>query len=256
MNFETLLIEKHSHVAVLTLNRPPNNAVSFIMLQEIDQALTELAADNGVRALVITGAGEKSFCAGMDVMDAVNHPEVGEIGRALWTRVDLFEKPTFAAINGHALGGGCELALASHFRYMADNANAKIGCPEVNLGIIPGWGGTQRMTRLLGRVKALDLMLFCKRLSAGEALSIGLVDGIFAPEELMPRVMDIAAALSEKAPLAVRAAILASTTFMYKGMDEGLKAEEAASKVCVASKDAVEGFTAFIQKRKPEFKGE
>lgn len=256
MNFETLLIERHAYVAVLTLNRPPNNAVSYIMLQEIDKALTELAADRDVRALVITGAGEKSLCAGMDVMDAINHPDVGDVGRALWTRVDLFEKPTFAAINGHALGGGCELALACHFRYMAENANAKIGCPEVNLGITPGWGGTQRMTRLLGRSKALELMLFCKRLSPREALSIGLVDGLFAPDELMPKVMEMAAALSEKAPLSVRAVIQASTTFVNKGMDEGLKAEEAGSRICSSSKDAIEGFTAFMQKRKPEFKGE
>ncbi len=256
MDFETLLIERHAYVAVLTLNRPANNAVSYTMLQEIDKALNELSADSDVRALVITGTGEKSFCAGMDVMDAINHPDVGDVGRALWTRVDLFEKPTFAAINGHALGGGCELALACHFRYMADNAKAKIGCPEVNLGIIPGWGGTQRMTRLLGRSRALDLMLNCKRLDPREALSIGLVDGVFAPEELLPKVMEMAAALSEKAPLAVRAAIQSSTAFEFKGMDEGLKTEAATSKVCSSSKDAIEGFTAFMQKRKPEFKGE
>ena len=122
----------------------------------------------------------------------MSHPDVGEVGRALWTKVDLFEKPTIAAINGHALGGGCELALACHFRYMADNPKAVMGCPEINLGITPGWGGTQRMTRLLGRTKALDLMLQAKRLSPKEALDIGLVERLFAPEQLMPQVMEIA----------------------------------------------------------------
>jgi enoyl-CoA hydratase/carnithine racemase len=256
MSYETLLLEKQGYVSVLTLNRPPANSVSHVMLGEMDKALAEVAADNEARVLVITGAGDRCFCAGMDVNDSMSHPEVGEIGRALWTKVDLFEKPTIAALNGHTLGGGCELALACHFRYMADSPKAVIGCPEINLGIIPGWGGTQRMTRLLGRAKALDLMLNAKRLSPKEALAIGLVEAVFAPDQLMPRVMEIAASLSERAPLAARAIIKASNTFLAKGIEEGLKAEASESRVCVASKDAAEGFTAFIQKRKPEFKGE
>jgi enoyl-CoA hydratase/carnithine racemase len=256
MGYETLLLEKQGNVAVLTLNRPPTNSVSYVMLQELDKVFGEVANDKEARVLVITGSGDRCFSAGMDVSDAMSHPDVGEVGRALWTKVDLFEKPTIAAINGHALGGGCELALACHFRYMADNPKAVIGCPEINLGITPGWGGTQRMTRLLGRTKALDLMLNAKRLSPKEALDIGLVERLFAPEQLMPHVMEIAKALSERAPLSVCAIIQASTTFLYKGIEEGLKAEAAGSKVCVASKDAIEGFTAFMQKRKPDFKGE
>lgn len=256
MAYETLLLGKQGKVVVLTLNRPANNAVSYVMLGEIDKALEEVASDKDARVLVITGSGEKSFCAGMDVADAVNHPDVGPVGRALWTRVDRFEKPVIAAINGHALGGGCELALACHFRYMADNENAKMGCPELNLGIIPGWGGTQRLTRLLGRSKALELMLLSKRLTPKEALEVGLVDGLYPPEQLMPKVMELAVTISEKAPLAVRAVIRAVQAHMDKGMDEGLKVETEQSSICATSKDAVEGFTAFLQKRKPEFKGE
>jgi enoyl-CoA hydratase/carnithine racemase len=256
MGYETVILERRERVAVLTLNRPPNNAVSYTMLGEIDKVLDEIASDKEVRVLVITGAGDRSFCAGMDVGDAVSHPDVGEVGRALWTKVDLFEKPTFAAINGHALGGGCELVLACHFRFMTDNPKALIGCPEVNLGITPGWGGTQRMTRLLGRSKALELMLFCKRLSAKEALDIGLVDKLFAPDQLMLQVMEVATVLSEKAPLSVRAVIQAATAHVNKGIEEGLKAEAAGSKICASSKDAIEGFTAFMEKRKPVFKGE
>jgi enoyl-CoA hydratase/carnithine racemase len=256
MDYETLLLEIQGHVAVLTLNRPPTNSVSYAMLQELDKVFDEVANDMDVRALVITGAGDRCFSAGMDVADAMSHPDVGDIGRALWIKVDRFEKPIIAAINGHALGGGCELALVCHFRFMAENDKAKMGCPELNLGIIPGWGGTQTMTRLLGRTKALELILFSKRLSPQEALSIGLVDGLYPPEELIPKVMEKARALAEKAPLAVRATINATLAHVEKGMVAGLKAEAEGSKICVKSKDAIEGFTAFMQKRKPEFKGE
>jgi len=256
MGYETLLLEKQGHVAVLTLNRPPTNSVSYAMLQELDKVFDEVANDMDVRALVITGAGDRCFSAGMDVADAMSHPDVGDIGRALWIKVDRFEKPIIAAINGHALGGGCELALVCHFRFIAENDKAKMGCPELNLGIIPGWGGTQTMTRLLGRAKALDLILFSKRLSPQEALAIGLVDGLYPPEELIPKVMEMAQALAEKAPLAVRATINATLAHVEKGMVAGLKAEAEGSKICVKSKDAIEGFTAFMQKRKPEFKGE
>jgi enoyl-CoA hydratase/carnithine racemase len=255
MDYETLLLEKYGFVGVLTLNRPPSNAVSHRMLHEIAAVLDELDSDRETRVLVFTGAGDRSFSAGMDVGDSIAHPDVGEIGRALWTRIDLFQKPTIAAINGHALGGGCELALACHFRFMGDNPRAVIGCPEINLGIAPGWGGTQRLPRLLGRTKALDLMLNARRLSPAEALNIGLVDKLFPPEELMPRVMEYARAISERAPLAARTIIQAVNTFMDEGIEAGLRVEEEGNKVCVASKDAAEGFAAFMEKRKPVFKG-
>ncbi|MDT8272499.1 MAG: enoyl-CoA hydratase-related protein [Desulfomonilia bacterium] len=256
MGYDTLLVEKQGTIAVLTLNRPPNNAVSYTMLQEIDRALDELGSDHGVRVVVITGAGDRSFCAGMDVSDAVNHPDIGDVGRAVWTKVDRFDKPVIAAINGHALGGGCELSLACHFRYMAKSDRARIGCPELNLGIIPGWGGTQRLTRLLGRTKALDLILLSKRLTPEEALACGLVDALYPAEELMSEAMKMARTLSEKAPLAVRGALRAVQAYLDKGMDEGLKVEAQGSQICAGSKDAIEGFTAFLEKRPPAFKGE
>lgn len=256
MSYETLILDRQGHVAVLTLNRPPTNSISYAMLGELDRALDEVAADKDSRVLVITGTGDRCFSAGMDVADAISHPDVGDVGRVLWTKVDLFEKPTIAAINGHALGGGCELALACHFRFMTDNPKALMGCPELNLGIIPGWGGTQRMTRLLGRTKALELMLNSKRLSPEETLAIGLAERLFSPEMLMPQVMEIATALAEKAPLAVRAVIRSVNAYAYNGIDEGLKMESEQSKICATSKDAIEGFTAFMNKKKPEFKGE
>ncbi len=256
MSYETLLLDRQGKVAVLTLNRPPQNAVSYAMLGEIEKAIEEVASDKDARVLVITGSGERSFSAGMDVGDAISHPDVGEVGRALWTKIDRLEKPTIAAINGHALGGGCELALACHFRFMASSERAKIGCPELNLGIIPGWGGTQRLTRLLGRSKALELMLRSKRLSPDEALAIGLVDGVYPPDQLMSQVMELANELSEKAPLAVRAVIRAVRAHLEKGIDAGLQVETDEVAIVTKSADAVEGFTAFMEKRKPNFKGE
>lgn len=256
MGFETISLDVASHVALLTLNRPPMNSVTWNMVHEIEKAIEELQNDKDVRVLVITGSGEKAFCAGMDIGDAVAHPDVGDVGRGIWSKVDRFTKPTFAAINGHALGGGCELTLCCHFRFMTDNPKALIGCPELNLAIIPGWGGTQRMTRLLGRGKALNLILNSKRLSSQEALNIGLVDGIFPQDQIMPQVMEMARALAEKAPIAAQAAVNATTTFLHEGIEEGLKAEGDGAHRCVASKDAAEGFMAFMEKRKPVFKGE
>ena len=255
MGYETLLLEKRGKVAVLTLNRPANNAVSYAMLGEIDRALDEVASDGEVRVLVITGCGEKSFCAGMDVARCGEPPGRGRGGPGLWTRL-TGSRSRYAAHQAAILGGGCELALACHFRYMAASDKARIGCPELNLGIIPGWGGTQRLTRLLGRSKALDLMLFSRRLNPEEALAIGLVDGVYPPDQLMPRVMEKAAELSEKAPLAVRAVLCSVQAHLDKGMDDGLKVETEQSNICAASKDAIEGFTAFLEKRKPQFRGE
>ncbi len=256
MAYETLLLEKQGYIAILTLNRPPTNSVSYAMLEELDRVFDELASDKEVRVLVLTGAGDRCFCAGMDVADAVNHPDVGPKGAAIWKKLDRFEKPVIAAINGHALGGGCELALAAHFRLMTDNPKALMGCPELNLGIIPGWGGTQRMARLLGRTKALDLILFSRRLSPEQALAVGLVEKVCPASSLLDEALSMARELSERPPIAVKAVLRAVSVGLDVGIEEGYKAEAEGSRMAATSKDAVEGFTAFMQKRKPEFKGE
>jgi enoyl-CoA hydratase/carnithine racemase len=254
MAFENIILEKKGHIGVLTLNRPPANSVNLVTLEEIDSALDDLDSDKNIRVVIITGAGEKGFSAGFDVSDAANADKVGPKGQEVWTKVERLSKPVIAAINGYAFGGGCELALACTFRLMTEGA--KIGLTELNLGIIPGWGGTQRMPRVVGKAKALDLILFSKRLTAAEALEIGLVDKVFASGEFMSEVFDLASILAKRPPIAVSSVLKAINAGLEKGLDEGTKVELEGSRTVAKSKDAMEGFTAFFEKREPSFKGE
>lgn len=256
MEYTNLILDKHGHIGTLTLNRPPTNAVNLATLVEFNQALDDLEQDKAIRVVIITGAGEKGFSAGFDVSDAANGEKVGPLGQKTWTRVDRFPKPVIAAINGFAFGGGCELALACHFRFMVDAPKALIGLTELNLGIIPGWGGTQRMTRLLGKSKALDLIFFSKRLRASEALAIGLIDYVCAPSEVMPHALAMASKLAERAPIAVSCVLNAVTAHLDQGIDAGLQVEQNGVTTVKYSLDAREGFMAFFEKRSPVFKGE
>jgi enoyl-CoA hydratase/carnithine racemase len=254
MEFQNILYTKQGYIGTLTLNRPPANAINLATLLDIDKALDEAEADKEIRCLIITGAGEKGFSAGFDVSDPAGAGATGPKGQEVWTRIDRLSKPVIAAINGYAFGGGCELAMASTFRVMQENA--RIGLTELNLGIIPGWGGTQRMPRILGKSKALDLILFSKRLTAQEALEIGLVDRVSKVGELMKDVMEMAEVLATRPPLAVKAVLNAVNVGIEKGLDEGIKVELEGIRMVSSSKDAVEGITAFMQKRKANFTGE
>jgi enoyl-CoA hydratase/carnithine racemase len=255
MNAQNILFEKKDHIAVVTMNRPPANSWNMGAMVEFEKILDDLEQDKSIRVIVLTGAGEKCFSAGMDVKDPPRS-ENRSIGQDLWRRVERFPKPIIAAINGHALGGGLELAMACHFRIMADSPNIQIGLTELNLGLIPGWGGTQRMVRLLGKAKALELILLSKRLSAQEALSLGLVNRITPPEKLMADTLDFAGWLAERPPLAVSSVLKSISAGIYEGMDAGLAMEVECSKMLAKSKDVIEGFTAFMEKRKPVFTGE
>jgi enoyl-CoA hydratase/carnithine racemase len=226
------------------------------MMQEFKSAVIEAEADQGVRVIVLTGEGDKCFSAGFDVSDAANAHRTSPIGRTVWTRLDRLSKPVIAAINGFALGGGFELALSCHFRIMADKPDATVGLTELNLGIMPGWGGTQRLTRIVGRPRALELILFSKRLGAAEALSLGLVDRVVPAERLMAEAMAMAHFLAKRPPLAVKAVLRAISAFDYHDMEAGLEAEERGSAVVGRSRDREEGFAAFLEKREPVFKGE
>lgn len=256
MSYANLLVDVKNYIATVTINKPPVNSVNLATILELEKAFDELAASKDVRVIILTGSGDKAFSAGFDVSDAGNAAKAGEEGQRVWTRIFRYTKPVIAAVNGFAFGGGCELAMACHFRLMVDTPKAKIGLTELNLGIIPGWAGTQRMTALLGRTKALELILFSKRLSAPEALAIGLVDKVCAPENLMNEAMAMAQPLTTRPPLAVESVLKAVATGMDFTFDEGLKVELAGTKRVSTSRDAIEGFSAFFEKRDPVFKGE
>jgi len=249
-------VEIKDHIAILTINHPPANTWNWATVSDFEKALDQVETDKDVRVVILTGAGSKCFSAGFDVSDAANSYRIGPKGCELWKRVDCFAKPVIAAINGHTLGGGLELALCCHFRLMADNPKAKIGLTELNLGIIPGWGGTQRLSAVVGKAKALDMILFSKRLNAREALEIGLVNQVFAPEKLMYEALSFAETLAKRPPIAVQCVLKAMAAGAYEGIDRGLEVESEGSNEVGKSKDSKEGFTAFFEKREPQFKGE
>ncbi|MDZ4164487.1 MAG: enoyl-CoA hydratase-related protein, partial [Smithellaceae bacterium] len=249
-------LEIDGHIGIVTLNHPPANAFNLATMEDLEEILDQVQEDKNIRVVIITGGGEKGFSAGFDVSDAANAHKTAPKGRVQWTRIDRFSKPIIAAINGFALGGGCELALACHFRLMSDSPKAFIGLTELNLGIIPGWGGTQRMMRQVGRSKAMELILLSRRLSGREALEIGLVDQVAAPEELRGKALELARALAEKPPIAVGCVLRAMSAGQYEGIEAGLRAEEEGSAQVTKSRDAMEGFAAFLEKRKPNFTGE
>jgi enoyl-CoA hydratase/carnithine racemase len=256
MELENIKLEKKNHVALITIDHPPANAWNLATMLDFEKAIDDVEADKDVRVVVLTGAGEKCFSAGFDVSDAANSHETSPKGCALWRRIDRFPKPVIAAINGFALGGGLELALCCQFRIMADAPKVMLGLTELNLGIIPGWGGTQRLPLVVGKAKALDMILFSKKLGAQEAREIGLVNQISTPENLMADVFAFAEKLAQRPPIAVSCVLNAVSTGSYEGLDEGLRMETEGSKIVGASKDCIEGFTAFLEKRDAVFTGE
>ncbi len=255
MSYSNIIVSTNDFVTTITLNRPPTNSVNLGVREELFQAVTELEKSKETRVVIITGAGEKGFCAGMDLSDVANISN-GPNGNTIMNAISRSRKPYIAAINGYALGGGCETALACHFRLMTDNPKALIGLPEVNLGITPGWGGVQRMPRLLGKSKALEIILFSKRLSAPEALAVGLVDKVCPAADLMKEAEAFAAVLAKRPPLAVAAVLDGMNVGLDKGIDEGLRVDTEWITKLVISKDATEGITAFLEKREAKFIGE
>ena len=256
MELVNFIIEKKEHVAILTINHAPANAWNLATMEDFKKALDDVENDKNVRVVILTGAGEKCFSAGFDVSDAGNAPTIAPMGRELWRRVDRFPKPVIAAINGMALGGGLELALSCHFRIMVDSPKAKIGLTELNLGIIPGWGGTQRLSAIVGKAKALDMILFSKRIDANEALQIGLVTKVSEQGKILDDALELANILAKRPPIAVSCVLKAMSAGEYEGKDQGLIVEAQGSDLVATSKDAIEGFMSFLQKREPNFTGE
>ncbi len=255
MQLDNIILTKQKYMATITINHPPVNAWNWATMQDFEQALDAVENDSDVRVVILTGAGEKCFSAGFDVSDAGNAHQTSPKARQLWRRIDRFPKPVIAAINGYALGGGLELAMCCQFRIMVNTPEAMVGLTELNLGIIPGWGGTQRLPLLVGKAKALDMILFSRKISATEALEAGLVNQVSTPGRLMDDARALAEKLATRPPLAVSCVLQAIAAGTYEGLDAGLKVEEEGSKIVGQSDDCKEGFSAFLEKRKPEFKG-
>jgi len=256
--YETLLVEKQDRVAIVTINRPDKrNALNIKTREEGAAVLEELRADDSIGVVVFTGAGDKAFVAGADIAEFAGRTSITQravmLGRSLFTAVDSFPKPVIAMINGYCLGGGCELALACDIRIASETAS--FGQPEINLGIIPGGGGTQRLTRLVGEGKAMELILTGAIIDANTAFNIGLVNHVVPADQLRTRTLEIAARMADKGPIALQLAKEAVKIASRSNLDEGLRREVDLFALCFSTEDKDEGVSAFLEKRKPAFKG-
>ncbi len=258
--YEALLVERDDPIMLITINRPKVlNALSQIVLTELEQAIDEAASEEGVRAVIITGAGDRAFAAGADIselqalesgLEGQNHSHNAH--RLLLKMVDL-PKPIIMAVNGYALGGGCELAMAGDIILASDNA--RLGQPEINLGIIPGFGGTFRLPRLVGRTKAMELILTGDHVDAQEALRIGLVNQVVPREELLVKAKELASKIASKSPAAVKLAKHAVNEGLEIDLRSAADLEASYFGLAIGTEDRREGTSAFLEKRSPNFTG-
>jgi enoyl-CoA hydratase len=259
MPFDNLLLERDEAVALVTIHRPTVlNALNMATLDELRCVILDLKNDDSVRAVILTGSGEKAFVAGADINElAVQAPIAGRehalAGQHVLDLIENMGKPVIAAINGYALGGGCELALACTLRIAADTA--RLGQPEINLGILPGYAGTQRLSRLVGKARAMELILTGAQISASEAERIGLVNRVVPAAALLTEAKKLAGALARQAPIAVRYIIDAINHGLEMPFVEGCRFEATLFGLVAASEDMREGMRSFLEKRKPEFTG-
>lgn len=257
MTYETLLVDIREGVAVVTINRPDvRNAVNAQVQADIRAALASIRVDDSVGAVIFTGAGDKAFIAGADIGQLASytlHTDLASDMQRLYDMIEDFEKPTIAAVNGYALGGGCELAMACDIRIAGDNA--RFGLPETNLSVLPGAGGTQRLARLIGTGRAIEMILTGRMIDAAEAARVGLVTDVVAQDELLARARETAGKILAKGPLAVRLAKLVVRSGMDADQRTGLVVERLAQALLYTSDDKREGAEAFLAKRRPEFTG-
>ena len=256
MAYETLQFAREESFAVITLNRPPANAISEQLVTDLNAALTSVEDDDSVRAVIITGAGDKIFCAGADLGSAFSGGNVDtfiRFGNSVMRKIERFPKPVIAAINGHALGGGCEIAMACHFRILKESA--RMGQTESNLGIIPGYGGTQRLPRLVGRTKALEFLILGTQVPAQECLALGLATRLSKDGETLNDAKALARQIAKRPPVATRLIIEAVDEGLEAPIDKATDIEVRAFLKTLKTEDASEGIQAFFAKREPDFKG-
>ncbi len=256
--YQNILLEQDGKIGILKINRPKAlNALNSEVLMDLDQAVDDIAANDSIEVLIITGEG-KAFVAGADItqmkdLDFEAGRKFGQLGQGVFRKIEKLEKPTIAAVNGFALGGGCELAMCCDIRVASEKA--KFGQPEVGLGIIPGFSGTQRLSRLVGVSKAKELILTGDHITAREAEQICLVNKTVSPDKLMEEAKNLAKRILKNSPIAVKYANMAIKRGFETDIDTGICIESDLFGMCFASNDQKEGMTAFIEKRKPEFSG-
>ncbi len=258
MNFENILVEKKDKIAQIIINRPSKlNALNKATIEELHQAFKQLDVDKATRAIIITGSGEKAFVAGADISEFANFNEAQGAELAAKGQELLFDfvanlnTPVIAAVNGFALGGGLELAMSAHIRLASDNA--RMGLPEVTLGVIPGYGGTQRLPQLIGKGRANEMIMTAQMIDANTALQYGLVNHVTTPADLLAKAEEIAQKIVKNSPSAIQKAIEAVNANFEDGVN-GFQTEIKNFGICFGTEDFKEGTTAFIEKRKPEFK--
>lgn len=259
MKFENILVTRKSVIATVTINRPTKlNALNKATIKDLHHALSDLEKDNNIRVIILTGSGEKAFVAGADIAEFANYSakEGGKLAsrgqKLLFSFIENMETPVIAAINGFALGGGLELAMACHFRVASHNA--RMGLPEVSLGVIPGYGGTQRLPQLIGKGRAMEMILGAEMIDAAKAQEFGLVNHVVEQEHLMDLSLKIATKISENSPRAIGYAIKAINAG-FNHSENGYEAEIEAFGKCFGTSDFEEGTTAFLEKRKADFPG-
>ncbi|MCL5027648.1 MAG: enoyl-CoA hydratase-related protein [Bacteroidetes bacterium] len=258
MNYQNLLFSVNEKVAIVTINRPDKlNALNSQTMEELKNIFIELNNNNDVSVIILTGSGEKAFVAGADIselnkLDMLSAKKFSESGQEVFNLIENLEKPVIAAVNGFALGGGCELALACHFRIASENA--QFGQPEINLGIIPGYGGTQRLSRQINSGRAMEYILTGNMIDANEALRIGLVNHVYPQKDLIANAVELAVKISLKSRITIRHAIQAINASKEMSLKEGLDYEASIFALCCGSADFKEGTSAFLEKRKPNFK--
>lgn len=257
--YTSLLVTTENNICVITVNRPDKlNALNKTVIEELSAAIDEVNNNPDIKAAIITGAGPKAFVAGADIsefasLDAAGGEALARKGQEnVFSKIENSNKPIIAAVNGFALGGGCELAMACHFRLAADNA--KFGQPEVNLGLLPGYGGTQRLVQLIGKGRAIELLITGNMIDAGTALQYGLVNHVTAADELINKAKEILTLVNTKAPLAVSGCIKAANA-VFNESENGYELEIKTFGALIATTDAKEGAAAFLEKRKAVFTG-
>lgn len=257
MELKNLLYKVKNKIAIVTVNRPEKlNSLNHETLTELDVVIENIKMDDSVLAAIITGSGEKAFIAGADISELKNlNSETGkkfsEFGQSVFDKIENLDKPVIAAVNGFALGGGCELALACHIRFASHNV--KFGQPEINLGVMPGYGGTQRLTRLINKGLALEYILTGNLITADEAFRIGLVNRVYTSSELIPKSIEFAESIRGKGRFSVSANISAINAATHLSQKDGLKLESELFGDCCNEPDFKEGTSAFLEKRKPNF---